>query len=216
MAEVADLGKASHPTLGPRAPESLTLARAVGRGQIVLLSSHFERYIHSLNEELVTFLNTHRVSGDKMPERLRLQHSMTPIEELARTGWESRSQKLQTFVADEAWLWARNATGVIAHERLLVWMKAPHPRELVRFFRLWGCDNIFRAITRKETSRSTLWLGVQGLVDLRNNIAHGDYTAQATQQDVRRYMSSIKKFCVRVDRHVATAIAREYGIPQPW
>ena len=70
----------------------------------MLLSSHFERYIFSLNEELVTFLNQHNVSGEKLPEKLRLQHSMTPVEELAKTGWQNRSQKLGTFVASEGWL----------------------------------------------------------------------------------------------------------------
>lgn len=95
-------------------------------------------------------------------------------------------------------------------------MKAPHPDNLVRFFRLWGTHDIFSAITRKETSRKTLWLGVQGLVDLRNNIAHGDYSAQATQQDVRRYMRSIMEFCNRADRHVAAVVARRYATPRPW
>jgi hypothetical protein len=52
--EITHLGEASHPTLGPRAPESLNMARAVGRGQIVLLSSHFERYVYAVNEELAS------------------------------------------------------------------------------------------------------------------------------------------------------------------
>lgn len=119
MSEVADLGRASHPTLGPRATESLKLARAVGRGQIVLLSAHFERYIYSLNEELVTFLNTHKISGDKLSEEIRLQHSMIPIDDLAKVGWKNRSQNLQIFVSNEAWLWSKDATGFIYHERLL-------------------------------------------------------------------------------------------------
>ena len=104
MDEVVDLGKASHPTLEARASESLKLARAVGRAQIVLLSSHFERYIYSLDEELVTFLNVQKVSGDKIPENVRLRHSITPVDELAKTGWQNRSQKLQDFITGDAWL----------------------------------------------------------------------------------------------------------------
>ncbi len=91
--EVADLGAASHPTLARNSPESLKLARAVGRGQAVLLSSHFERYIYSLNEELVALLNTLNLSGDKIPDRIRLQHSIIPVDELGRTGWENRAPK---------------------------------------------------------------------------------------------------------------------------
>ncbi|WP_407193661.1 HEPN domain-containing protein [Bradyrhizobium sp. STM 3566] len=216
MDEVIDLGKASHPTLGPRAPESLRLARAVGRGQAVLLSSHFERYIYSLNEELVAFLNRQNLSGARFPNSIRLQHSMMPIDELGRTGWENRAPKLTDFVSSESWIWTDHSTGNLVHDRLLLWMKAPHPKDLVRFFKLWGAEDIFKAITRTESARKALWLGVQGLVDLRNNIAHGDFTAQATQADISRYMRGIRDFCDRVDRKVAVVVAKQFSVPRPW
>jgi hypothetical protein len=216
LTEVRELGAASHPTLGPEAPQSLSLARALGRGQIVLLSSHFERYIYALNEEVVSHVNRHYIAGERIPETVRLQHSMTPVEELGRTSWEHRTNQLQTFILQDGWLWAAGTAGTLVHDRLLVWMKSPSPQNLLRYFKLWGMEDIFSAITRKQSSRTSLWLGVQGLVDLRNNIAHGDYGAQATQADVRRYMAHVLKFCERVDRQISVAISRRFQIPRPW
>lgn len=214
--EVSQLGAASHPTLGPRAPLSLSLARAVGRGQIVLLSSHFERYIYAVNEELVGYLNQAQIAGDRLPLSIRLQHSMLPIDELAKRGWERRKDKLTGFVTQEAWLWSAGLPGSLMPDRLLTWMKAPAPANLVRYFRSWGLADVFTLVTRRPHTRAALWLGVQGLVELRNNIAHGDFSAQATQADVRRYMGHIRMFCERVDRLLAAHVARTLSIQRPW
>ncbi len=216
LEEVRELGKASHPTLGPNAPASLALARAVGRGQVVLLSSHFERYIYSINEELCAFLNSISLYGDRLPERIRLQHSALPVDELSKTGWENRTDQLTSFVAEDGWLWLAATTGSIRHERLLTWMKAPMPESLVRYYKCWGINDIFSVVTRRKTTREALWLGVKGLVELRNNIAHGDFTAQATQADVARYIRSIRQFCERADRTLARHIARTFGVRSPW
>jgi RiboL-PSP-HEPN len=216
LEEVNHLGTASHPTLAPSALESLSLARAVGRGQIVLLSSHFERYFYAVNEELVTFLNTHQLNGSRLPVDVRLLHSAVPVDDLNRTGWEHRLDKLETFVAEDGWLWTRNASGTLLHERFLVWMKAPKPESLVRYYRYWGVNDIFTAVTRTKNTRSALWLSVRGLVELRNNIAHGDFAAQATQADIRRYAAQARQFCERADRALATQIGRAFAVPRPW
>jgi hypothetical protein len=73
---------------------------------------------------------------------------MTPVEELGQTSWENRTNKLQTFILQDGWLWADQTTGILVHDRLLIWMKSPSPRNLVRYFKLWGTQDIFDAITR--------------------------------------------------------------------
>ena len=109
--EIEVLGTASHPSLAVNRANSLRIARAVGRGQIVLLSAHFERYIYALNEELVAFINSQRIHGDRLTDILRLQHSMTPIDSLALTGWDRRAVLLAEFVSSDAWLWTVGNSG---------------------------------------------------------------------------------------------------------
>src|SRR5437773_6079308 len=51
------------------------LTRAIGRASVVLLSSHFERYIYAINEEAAEALNRSSALGETLPLMLRLSHS---------------------------------------------------------------------------------------------------------------------------------------------
>jgi hypothetical protein len=81
---------------------------------------------------------------------------------------------------------------------------------------MYGIVDIFRVVTRRDTERAKLILNIDGFVDLRNNIAHGDLEAQAAASDVRRYMSIVNKFCSRADGAMARQLARISGIDRPW
>lgn len=180
LKEVSDLRRADRSNVAAT-PSALRLARAVARAQVVLLSSHFERYFYAVNEEAIGFVNTTGVPAGQLPGPVRLLHSKQPIDDLAEVVWERRETKLGEFVASDAWLWGAGLPGALTHSRLLAWMKAPKPESLVRYYRYWGINDIFTAITRTQLTRNRLWLGIQELVDKRNNIAHGDILAQATQ-----------------------------------
>ncbi|HEY6676388.1 MAG TPA: hypothetical protein VIZ87_06340 [Terrimicrobium sp.] len=86
----------------------------------------------------------------------------------------------------------------------------------MRYYKYWGVEDIFTSITRRPTTRGQLWLNVQGLVDLRNKIAHGDYGAQATRSDVTRHMRGVRTFCERADASLARSIAVELKVLRPW
>ena len=102
------------------------------------------------------------------------------------------------------------------HERLLTWMKAPTPKNLVRYYRYWGIGDIFDDITRTSHTRTELWLRLDELVRKRNNIAHGDATTEATPTDLRSYTRSALRFCERADRQMARALRRLVPATPPW
>lgn len=192
------------------------VTRAIGRAEIVLLSSHFERFIYGLNEEAVQALSVAQVSASVLPEKFKLMHSRPAINGLAATSWERRGPSLTQFSEEEATLWnSHSAIKCLDAARLLVWMKAPNPKSLVRAFELWGIDDIFAAITRKAVHRARLRLRLAELVDKRNNIAHGDFTVEATYLDVVQYGAAVRTFCKRTDRRLARQVESMTGI-RPW
>jgi len=203
------------PTGGP--PQNPPLTRAIGRACVVLLSAHLERYIHAINEETVNVLLTAGVQSSSVPELIRLLHLRQPIDELARTQWTGRGSKLRDLMERESALWIPNAVPTaLVHDRLVEWMRSPQCEEILRYFKQWGIDDIFSAVTRQPHTRAYLWLKLSELVNKRNNIAHGDPTSEATQADVRNYRQAVTKFCASADSVLSRRLARLFGLPRPW
>jgi hypothetical protein len=215
LLEIADLERANPTPIG-KAPLEPKITRAIGRSAVVLLSSHFERYLYSVNEEAVAFVNSVGVTGDLIPEKMRLLHSMQSIDDLAVTGWEKRSRKLEQLIECDGWLWKSAQNGQLDHKRLLAWMKSPKPESIVRYYAYWELKDIFKEITSTPHTRSNLWLRLDELVQKRNNIAHGDHSAEATSGDVQQYVWAVKTFCDRADRRLSKQVSMLLRCSRPW
>jgi len=189
--------------------------RAVVRACIVLLTSHLEGYLKSVNEEAVAYINGLAVTGDRLPRSLRLKHSSDVIDVLAGTQWDRRADGLTAFIAGDAPLW-NNGTVRLEAGRLMVGFKTPKPKAIVTYFERWGTDDIFSAITRSPARRSHYWLRIQSLADKRNNIAHGDASETATPKDVRQYHDAVGSLVARLDNKLSLIIANCFGCTKPW
>ena len=158
--EVRDLQKAN-PTPPGGLPDRPRIVRAINRASVVLLSSHLERYLRGVNEKAVGVVNASTIDSSGLSERLKLQHSKIPIDELAESQWDNRGQMLSQFVATDAWLWNSSPKADLDHERLLRWLRSPSPDRALRLFKLWGVPDIFSAITRKRHTRNRMWLKLE-------------------------------------------------------
>lgn len=193
-------------------------ARAHGRSCVVLLSSHLDRYVYAVNEEAIQWLNARTCTLGRFPEEFLLQHSRGAVDALAERVWERRADPLREFVKQQAPIWTGSGqTGLLAHEELVTWLKSPKPESLVRFYRLYGIENIFTAVTRSASTRAALYLGIRELVEKRNNIAHGDFQTQALPMDVTRYLSAVSKFAKSADLVFARTLSKLARSSQrPW
>lgn len=193
-------------------------AKAHGRSCVVLLSSHLDRYVYAVNEEAIQWLNACGCSLRRFPEEFLLQHSRGAVDALAERVWERRADPLRDFVRQQGPIWtASGQAGLLEHGELLTWLKSPKPESLVRFYRLYGIENIFKSVTRNASTQSSLYLGIRELVEKRNNIAHGDFQTQALPMDVTRYLIAVRKFATSADLVFARTLAKLADRGQrPW
>ena len=151
-----------------------------------------------------------------LPEELRLQHSMIPIDELADMQWDNRAVMLSRLMMTDGWLWGSSPKTNLDHDRLLRWMKSPSPKRALRLFRLWGVPDVFSVITRQPHTKQRMWLKLEELVDKRNDIAHGDTVAEATYRDIQSYVAVVRTFCTRADGILSRVLAAKAGGSRPW
>lgn len=215
VAEVIELLRADPAPQGGISPRP-ALSKAIARASVVLIVSHLERFIYASNEAATLRISSTATAGDRLPNLLRLRHSRLTVDDVFHTQWLRRGPGLEQLVAGNSWLWTNGAAGTLNHERLLDWMTTPNPKSLVKYYRIWGVDNVFNSITRGSQVRADLLLRITEVVDKRNAIAHGDASVDPTRADVRAYLRAVATFAYRTDRLLARRLATITGNARPW
>ena len=192
--------------------------RAIRRASTVALSGHYERYLYALDEEAIEAVNARGIGGLSLPQPLRLYHTKPAVKLLYETNWDQQPRvvALERFVQEEMWLWSSGLAGTLVQGRLLEFMTAPTPLQVMRYFGYWGIGDIFSAITRAPHVRSRIYVKILELVDRRNGIAHGDPSVEPTYQDVVSYRKAVRTFCSRVDQRMSKRLGELIGTGPVW
>lgn len=191
---------------------------ALCRASLVLLSSHLEGYLEDLVSEAIDTLVAHATPAHRLPLLLRAVHTEEHLRviELVKDR-NSRATKIEAMFASESSLWssgARLTASMVRAKAVCGQMSNPGSREVRQFLEIVGVDIDSHLVMHDSMD---LLNRVNGLVNRRNAVAHGEVDASATAGDVDAYLELVESLGRHVDDAVALAVQGICGTPiLPW
>jgi hypothetical protein len=190
---------------GPRLGNEI---RAQCRGAIVLLSGHLEAFIEELGELALDSLYERQVPRDHIAAAFFYHCSKGIIEEIRGTSdHEKIASKVFAFVQDDAPFWCRTGPfpQPISVERFNAGFSNPKVKKVAAYFNRFGYraynGDLKRAL---QAEYQPVVAAVDHLVDVRNDIAHGDWNATETPADLKAIMLMVRRYCAVTDGAFAT------------
>jgi hypothetical protein len=199
-----DPGRAESPQ---SAVSSASLSNALSRACIVLLSAHLEGYLEDIVTEAMDALASHGALVERLPLLLRTVHAEEHIFDLEpMNDRNSRAPRIQRMFQIEGPLWT---TGNVLTRTMLRpntvcgKMSNPGSREVKQFLDFIGVDIEKYADTRGATG---VLSQINGLVGIRNAIAHGEATSNTTFMDIDNYLDIVEFLANYVDSAAAESV----------
>lgn len=199
-------------------PQSRMASNAVNRGCIVLLCAHLEGFLEDLVVEALDTLAQLGTPVAQLPLSLRALH----VEEHLRTiesmkDRNARAPRIEKMFQSEAGLWATGScltTSMLRPKTVCAEMSNPGSREVRQFLRILDVD-IDQHL--RDIESIDLLGRVNGLVSIRNAIAHGDQEAKATYSDVDRYLELVEQLATAIEAATAATVQRICNLAElPW
>ncbi len=198
--------------------QSPLASNAVNRACIVLLCAHLEGFLEDLVIEALDTMARLRTPVAQLPLVLRALH----VEEHLK-GLESikdrnaRAPRIEQMFQREAGLWTTGScltTSMLRPSMVCAEMSNPGSTEVRQFLRILDVD--IEQYLRDAGSIDLLGR-INGLVSMRNAIAHGDLEAKATHGDVDKYIELVEQLAGAIEAATAATVQRICDLPQmPW
>jgi hypothetical protein len=191
---------------------------ALRRACVVLLSAHLEGYLEDLVAEVLDALVASEVCVDDLPLQLRAVHVEEHLREIAPIrDMNKRAPRIEKMLTEESPLWVSGAlleASMIRSKMICKHMDNPGSTEIRQFFRLVGLE--IKDVLAELGELEGLYR-VDGLVGIRNGVAHGEVGTPMTTGDVSAYVSVVRHLTDLVDQAASKHVQDVCSLPSlPW
>jgi hypothetical protein len=185
-----------------------TEINALCRGAIVLLSSHVESYIKELGEVTLESIHSKKVPRTNISLQFYYHISKQSIQDIKNTeDYEKIAEKFFQFIQDDLHYWERQGPfpNPLPSEKFNSGFSNPAFKKIKSYLSRFGYDSFKNDLASKLTTKLQATINtVNHLVELRNQIAHGDQYTSKTPSDIKQLLIIIKLFCETTDNIFAS------------
>ena len=212
ISTLMNLCKGSTIALPKRRVEQDSLCRAA----IVLLCSHMEGFFERLVEDILRFHELNATSIVQLSIDLRVVQVWSRSKIVDSTNTQDRWKFIRQvhtnrFVSDGQVCTA----GMFDLELHTKGFASPGSSEVGKLFCSVGVNNIWQTV-QQETGSSTLMKSLNGLVNRRNNIAHGSLSDKPTLSDIKVSVQDMCKLVIVFNFIVFKHLAEDFGATSIW
>lgn len=186
------------------------------KGAVVLLVAHFEAYLKSIAEEFSDAALNGERAASRIPMSLRMLHTRALLDEIRSARDEQQLQNLlsKKLVSNsKSWVSSARPDKQAFRDGLLKRQVTNATADCINeLFRLMGerrsvCDGDVEVSTSEQEDHPVnIALSLRSIVQVRNNIAHGNEHVPLTDLDVQSHVLFIEAFAKRLDRHTLRLI----------
>lgn len=187
------------------------------RAALVLLSSHMEGFFEDLIQDILQFYELINTQFSNLPLRIRvvqIKKRITAIETATdKRIWEAVQQIRTSDIADDSLICTPGNLNLDNHIR---GFSNPGSKEVKELFKSIGIEDIWELLKRKRFRVKILKATLDSLVNKRNPIAHGNIAVTVTPNDIKQYITDMKKLAKKFDKIIQLHLTDESGYPNPW
>ena len=203
--EIELLQTLSTPTLKENEDERKK-SNSINRACLVLLCSHVEGYLEDRLAEFLDTLKENIVDCKLIPPIIKVKICKQDLAMLENKDTNVLIERIPIFIEKYWEIWCSD--DVMKPDNFPIinyddWkIGNPGSTKLEQALKGIGIDDIWGKINFHEENR-ILKGDLDGLVDRRNNIAHGHLESSATSNDVRRYIDTMTQLINEIDKIIS-------------